>query len=159
MKKIHWKKLLLMSSLILLFACGSDDDDEDLVNIELPQEEEVESFSTRLSSTLLIAGTRCEGNETTIDATGMEVGCEKDNWLITIDNVNTCSADSTICTEVAVTPIVAELDRNDRIDVSDESTFFEIDPVSAVTPEQSEIADDYLVRFELDDKTARVISR
>lgn len=159
MKIIQWKHLALIISLSCLLACGSDDDDdEDLVNIELPQEEEIESFSTRLSPTLLIAGARCEGNETTIDANGAQVGCEKDNWLITIDNVNTCTPEGA-CTEVAVVPIVAELDRNDRIDISDESTFFEIDPVSAVTAIQSEIANDYLVRFELDDEEARVISR
>lgn len=160
MKKIHWLNLTLIISLSILISCGSDDDDdEDLFNIQLPQEEEIGNFSTRLSPNLLIAGVRCEGNETTIDATGAEVSCEKDKWLVTLDNVNTCTADGTTCTEVAVVPIVAELDRNDRIDVSDEFTFFEIDPVSAVTATQSEIADDYLVRFDLDEETATVISR
>lgn len=159
MKSLQWPNLILILSLSLLIACGSDDDDEDLVNIQLPQEEEIGSFSTRLSPTLLIAGTRCEGNETTIDANGAEVGCEKDNWLITIDDVNTCTADGTICTEVAVAPIVAELDRNDRIDIGDEQTFFEIDPVSAVTDRQAEIANDYLVRFDLDEESATVIAR
>lgn len=158
MKNLHWKNLAMALCLSVLVACGSDDDDDDLVNIELPQEEEVSSFSTRLSPNLLIAGVRCEGNETTTDATGAQVGCEKDNWLITIDDVNTCTGDG-ICTEVAVIPIVAELDRNDRVDIGDESTFFEIDPVSAVTESQARIANDYLVRFELDDETATVISR
>ncbi len=159
MKKLQWKQMAMILSLCVLFSCGSDDDDsDDLVNLELPQEEEIGSFSTRLSPTLLIAGVRCEGNETTTDATGAQVGCEKDNWLVTIDDVNTCTTDG-ICTEVAVTPFVAELDRNDRVDVSDELTFFEIDPVSAVTPNQAEIANDYLVRFELDDERATVISR
>jgi hypothetical protein len=160
MKKLPTKYLILIVCLSVLFSCGSDDNDnnDDLVNLEFPQEEDIGSFSTRLSPSLLISGIRCEGNETTIDATGNDVLCPKDDWLITIDNVNTCTAEG-FCTEVAVTPIVAELDRNDRIDVSDISTFFEIDPVSAVTQEQSDIANDYLVRFEIDDETARVIPR
>lgn len=160
MKIIHGKSLLSVLLLSLLIACGSDDNDsnDDLINLELPQEEEIGSFSTRINPSLLISGVRCEGNETTTDARGEEVGCSKDNWLVTIDNVNTCTVDG-VCTEVAVVPIVAELDRSDRIDVSDRLTFFEIDPVSAVTQEQSDIAGDYLVRFDLENEVGTVISK
>lgn len=158
MKKLSWKQLAMILSLVALVSCGNDDDDDDdLVNVQLPQEEEVGTFSTRLNNNLLIAGTRCEGSETTTDSSGTEVNCAKDEWLITLDNVNVCTDDG-LCTEVAVLPFVAELDRVDRVDVPD-STFFEIDPISAVTPAQENEIGKYLVRFDLNDESATVISK
>lgn len=151
-------KWILILSLVALAACGDDDDDNnDLVNEQFPQEEEVSSFSTRLNNSLLIAGTRCEGTETTTDASGATVTCERNQWLITLDNANTCTP-AGACTEIGVVPFVAELDRTDRT-AGLEFTFFEIDPLSVVTPAQENTIDDYLVRFDLEDEEAQVIGK
>jgi len=151
-------KWILILSLAALAACGGDNDDDDNVfNEEIPQEEEVSNFSTRLNNNLLIAGTRCEGTETTTDASGATVTCERDQWLITLDNVNTCTP-AGACTEVGVIPFVAELDRAARVTVP-EYTYFEIDPVSAVTPAQANTIDDYLVRFDINDEEADVVRK
>jgi hypothetical protein len=159
MKTLHWKKLALILSLTALVACGGDDDNDDdsLENEQLPQEEEVSKFSTRINNNLLIAGTRCEGSETTTDSGGATVTCEKNQWLITLDNINICTP-AGACTEIGVIPFVAELDRVDRVSIP-EYTFFEIDPLSNVTPSQASTIDDYLVRFDLNDKEAKVISK
>lgn len=153
------KKILMLLTLAALVSCGGDDndDDDDLLNEQLPQEEEVTNFSTRLSDSLLIAGRRCEGSETTTDANGATVTCARDQWLITLDNVNTCTAGGA-CTEIGVVPFIAELDREDRVSIP-EATFFEIDPLSAVTPAQDSTIDNYLVRFDLNDEEATVISK
>lgn len=152
------KKILFLLTLTALISCGSDnDDDNDLVNEQLPQEEEVTNFSTRINDRLLIAGQRCEGGENVLDANGQQATCERDQWLITLDNVNTCTAGGA-CTEVGVVPFIAELDREDRVSVP-EYTFFEIDPLSAVTTDQENTIDDYLVRFDINDEEATVISK
>ena len=153
------KKMTVLLLLAALASCGGDnnDDDDNILNEQLPQEEEVKSFSTRLNNNLLIAGTRCEGAETTTDANGATVTCQRDQWLITLDNVNTCTPEGA-CTEIGVIPFVAELDRDDRVTVP-EFTFFEIDPLSAVTPAQENTIDDYLVRFDINDEQAQVISK
>jgi len=152
------KKILMLLTLVALASCGDDnDDDNDLLNEQLPQEEEVTDFSTRLTNSLLIAGRRCEGGETTTDANGATVTCDRDQWLITVDNVNTCTPGGA-CTEIGVVPFIAELDREDRVSIP-EYTFFEIDPLSAVTPAQDSTVDNYLVRFDINDEEATVISK
>lgn len=153
------KKLSLILSLAALVSCGgdNDDDNDDLQNEQFPQEETVSSFSTRLSNNLLIAGTRCEGSETTTDSNGATVTCARDQWLITVDNVNTCTP-AGACTEIGVIPFVAELDREDRVTVP-EYTFFEIDPISSVTASQANTVDDYLVRFDINDEAATVVPK
>ena len=153
-------KWILILSLAALVSCGNDNDDDDnndLLNEQLPQEEEVTNFSTRLSNTLLIAGTLCEGTETTTDANGATVTCQRDQWLITLDNANTCTPEGA-CTEIGVIPFVAELDRTDRVSIP-ENTFFEIDPLSAVTTSQRNTIDDYLVRFDINDEEAEVVRK
>ena len=155
------KKITMILFLAALTACGGgygdNDDDDDPENEQIPQEEAVSNFSTRINNRLLIAGTRCQGSETTTDANGATVTCQRDQWLITLDNVNTCTAGGA-CTEIGVIPFVAELDRTDRVTIP-EFTFFEIDPLSAVTPTQENTIDDYLVRFDLNNEQATVIAK
>lgn len=161
MKNLSWKHLVVIISLAGLAACGSSDDDDDdienVVNEQLPQEERIKEFSTRLNNNLLIAGRRCEGSETTTDNTGATVTCEKDQWLITLDDVNTCTPGGA-CTEIGVIPFVAELDRSDRVEIPRYS-YFEVDPLSRVTPNQEQKIDDYLVRFDLNEEEAEVVSK
>ena len=152
------KKLALILSLAALVSCGGDDDDnDDPENEQFPQEENVSSFSTRINNNLLIAGTRCEGSETTTDSGGRTVTCARNQWLITLDNVNTCTP-AGACTEIGVIPFVAELDRVDRVTVP-EYTFFEIDPISSVSATQANTVDDYLVRFDINDEEATVVPK
>lgn len=130
-----------------LAGCGSDDDKKDIL---LPQEEEAQEFSTRLSNNLLVAGEKCRGGET-VDSNSESYSCETDQWLIRIDNVNTCNADGA-CTEIAVNPFIAELDRVDRVSIP-EYTFFEIDALSPVNASQMSVMNDVLVRFDLNGGT------
>ncbi|MES2528877.1 MAG: hypothetical protein V4598_17455 [Bdellovibrionota bacterium] len=156
--KLSWKKLSLILSLAALVSCGGDnDDDDDPENEQIPQEERVSNFSTRINNNLLIAGTRCDGSETTTDVNGGTVTCARDQWLITLDNINRCTPGGA-CTEIGVVPFVAELDRTDRVTIP-ESTFFEIDPISAVSSTQANTVDDYLVRFDILDEQATVIAK
>lgn len=161
MKTLSWKTLFLISSLAALTACGgydsSDDDDDDIQNDQVPQEERVNDFSTRLSNTLLIAGKKCEGSETTTDANGATVTCAKDKWLITLDDANTCTPGGA-CTEIGVIPFIAELDRSDRVELPN-FTYFQIDPISPVTSTQENKIDDYLVRFNVIDENAEVVPK
>jgi hypothetical protein len=163
MKTLSWKTLLMILALASLTACGGDgynsddDDDDDVTNEQFPQEENVNEFSTRLTPTLLIAGKRCEGTETTTDATGTNVTCAKDKWLVTLDDANTCTPQG-LCTEIGVVPFVAELDRSDRIELP-RFTYFQIDPLSAVTPTQEDKIDDFLVKFDLQDENAEVVPK
>ncbi len=55
-------------------------------------------------------------------------------------------------------PFVAELDRTDRVTIP-EFTFFEIDPLSAVSRSQAATIDDYLVRFDVINEQATVIHK
>ncbi len=153
------KKLALILSLAALVSCGgdNDDDNDDPENEQIPQEENVSNFSTRINNNLLIAGTRCEGSETTTDSNGTVVTCARNQWLITLDNANRCTP-AGACTEIGVIPFVAELDRSDRVSVP-ESTFFEIDPISSVTATQANTIDDYLVRFDIIDEEATVVPK
>lgn len=153
MKK-RYLGLSVVLCLGLLAACGSDNDDESS-NDRSPQEEQAQDFSTRLSNTLLISGTKCNGTETT-EYNGQTFVCERDEWLITIDNVNSCDPQGA-CTEVGVVPIVAELDLTDIVSVP-EYGYFEIDPDSPVTADQQAILNNVLVRFDLNGET-EVVNR
>ena len=148
---------LVVCGLFSLLSCGSDDDDDnDLVNEQIPQEEEVSNFSTRLNNNLLIAGIRCNGGETT-EYGGETYTCERDEWLITVDDGNTCNQAGR-CTEIGVIPIVAELDRTDIISIP-EYTFFKIDPQSPMNVSQQSAINDVWVRFDLNDEKAKVVFR
>ena len=150
---------LFSLGLITLAACGDDDDsNNDPINVQLPQEEEVDTFSTRLTPNLLVAGTRCNGGETITDeTTDTTYTCDRDNWLVTVDNINTCNAEG-VCTEAAVLPFIAELDRTDRVSVP-EFSYFEIDPLMPIAPGQQDIVNDVFVRFDLNSDKAEVIQR
>lgn len=102
-----------------------------------------ELFSTRLNSTLLIAGDKCLGNETT-GTFGNGQTCDAGQYLIYIDNVNICNG--TICTNNVVTPIIAELiDIDARLEGA---KVYEIEPKSVTTSEQENILETVLVNSD-----------
>lgn len=132
--------LLLSLSLFTVVSCGSDDDDDSGPNPPLLEEGpggpigSIRDFDTRLSPNLRISGQRCEGGETTNDPQHPTQTCDRDEWLVTVDNDNTCTADG-ICTEIFVFPFVAELDRQEEEDTT-EFVYYEIEPESPVEQDE-----------------------
>lgn len=146
MKKNMKNFLPICLTFLLLAACGGDNDDDNGDNT--PQLESTMDFSTRLSPTLLISGTRCEGGETTI-IEGRNYTCDLNEWLIFIDNVNTCTNDGSICTEIGVEPIIAELD---EVSVG----LYDIDPETPVTPAQAQAISQVRIKVELNGDTQAI---
>lgn len=145
---------LSLALMLVISSCGNDNDD-DGETIQLPQEEEAVDFSTRLTNNLLISGVKCNGGETT-EYDGNTYTCERDEWLVRVDNVNTCDEEGR-CTEIGVIPFVADLDRTDIVSPP-EYIYYEIDPESPVSAEHQRILDDVWVRIDLNGDT-EVINR
>lgn len=107
------------------------------------------SFSTRLSNTLFIAGVRCLGGETTEvtgeDGTTRIFVCREGQWLVTVDNINTCTPGGG-CTEVGVLPVISSLTRTSPSDPPRQCSF-NINPISPISSEQRDILEDHQVRF------------
>jgi hypothetical protein len=118
------------------------------------------SFNTRLSDQLLISGVRCRGGETTqyIDSTGVEriFICQKGQWLVTVDNVNTCAPNGG-CTEIGVFPFVSVLKKTSDSSLPDQCTYL-IKAVSPISDETRQDLNRYQVRF-YDDQSPLVIPR
>lgn len=132
-------------------GCGSDNDDHKNPS---RQEEQSSEFSTRLNNKLLVAGVRCNGGETT-ESNGVIYTCNRDQWLIQIDNVNTCDSEGR-CTEVAVNYFVADLEEDELISIP-EYSYYEIEPQSPVNASQLEIINDIVVRFTTEGDTEVVM--
>lgn len=103
--------LFLTFMLLNLLSCGEDFSGGNR-NDSPTQAQEAQglipsTFSTRLNQNLEIAGVKCRGNETTEDF-GQGEKCAIDQYLVTVDNVNTCD-ESGRCTDAFITPIVADL--------------------------------------------------
>lgn len=151
------KNNFVLSLLLLLaVACGDDGYGGGSSRSDPPQTEEVTEpvdFSTRLNNQLLIAGENCSGGETT-EVNGERVICSSNQWLITIDNVNTCSP-SGACTEVGIFPIIGEVQQNDIVDPT--FRFFTIIPRSEITIQQQNILNDVQVRSDLSGGNAVVV--
>lgn len=137
--------------IILLFvACGGDGKGFD-VNGDRANEEDtspfppLDDFSTRLSNSLLIAGKLCKGTETT-DAEGQTLQCLPGQWLVTVDNVNSCTPEG--CTEVEVIPVIAELV---SITGDGNSIFYDIEPLPPVSETTEGILDRVQVRFRFNE--------
>lgn len=98
------------------------------------------SFSTRLRNDLLISGTKCRGGESA-DFRGQSYICEREQWLIIIDNLNSCSPEG--CTEVEVQPFIVSLliESSDRL-----NRFFVIYPDIPVSQQTEDILESVLVR-------------
>ena len=107
------------------------------------------SFSTRLSNNLLISGERCSGGETVeaeVDGQNRVFVCLPDQWLFTVDNVNTCNPDGS-CTEAGVPKVIGRIDRDDDTSNPPEQCTFEMEAISPIGEAQREILDDHDVRF------------
>lgn len=166
--------LLLALSLVMFVGCGSDDDDSD--PSPPPQLEEdtggenntnddrntddaanVRDFDTRLDPNLAVSGERCQGGETLEPALNSDEVCKRDEWLISVDNVNTCTPGGA-CTEEGVIPFIAKLDRSETR-TSEQFHFYRIDPESPVSAGQRAVINDVWVRANKQTGEATVIRR
>jgi hypothetical protein len=89
--------------------------------------ESVTEFSTRLNPRLMFTGNICEGTES-VWYREQQYFCEKGQWLVVVDNVNSCNTEAE-CTEVAVEPTIMKLHQNIN-------THFELLPVSPLRKDQ-----------------------
>ncbi|MCM2349256.1 MAG: hypothetical protein NDI69_04490 [Bacteriovoracaceae bacterium] len=116
------------------------------------------AFNTRLSNNLLIRGVKCTGGETTEvinnDGTVRVFVCRPGQWLVTVDNINTCSPAGG-CTEIGVAPVISVLERTSGSNPP-EQCHYEMEPISPVTPDQRQIMDHHEVIF-YDDRDPQVI--
>ncbi len=135
--------------LLLLTSCGDDFTGGSRIFKPTQEEQQIapppEAFRTRLSPSLLIQGTLCLGDETT-EPGGHGLHCDPGQYLIIIDDVNTCDADG-VCTVFIITPIIGELQNADaRIP---EESVFNIIPKSPVNDDQSKILSSVHVSSDL----------
>ena len=79
------------------------------------------------------------------DGTTRVFVCQRNQWLFSVDNVNTCTPEGG-CTEVGVIPVIGRLDRADGSNPPEQCRY-EMDPISPVSEEQEEILDDHEVVF------------
>lgn len=109
-------------------------------------------FETRLNNQLLIEGVRCRGGETTEvehdDGTSSVYVCRRGQWLVTVDNINTCT-DEGLCTEIFVFPIITNLSRAGNSNPPYQCTY-NFWPRSPASHEQRRIMRDHQVRFSRD---------
>lgn len=95
---------------LLIFSCSDQVDWRFDGRLDRQNEEEVPfdffHFESRISPELSISGTLCDGNEVVVSE-GRTHLCERNQWLIFVDNQNTCTPLG--CTDFEVSPIAAAL--------------------------------------------------
>ena len=139
----------LLFILIVSISCNENFSGGNRVK-EPPQEEEQiapapEDFMTRLNSTLLIKGIICQGTETT-EAGGHGSNCLARQYLIFIDDVNTCNSDGQ-CTNFEVIPIVGDLQNIDAR--TSGVSIFSIIPIGPASNTQEDILNSVNVSSDL----------
>lgn len=113
------------------------------------------SFHTRIHNKLAISGNVCHGGETT-NGLDEEV-CQKGQWLVNVDNINTCS-DEGWCTEMAAPTFIAELDRANVITPATVG-YFNIVAKSKLNTGVDKILKTYWVRDDFNGKAVVVKKR
>jgi hypothetical protein len=98
---------------LVVTSCGEENFTGGNRVLTPPQEEEQiapapKDFKTRISNILLIEGHICQGIETT-ETGGHGFKCLAGQYLVFIDNVNTCDSNG-LCTNFEVIPIIGELE-------------------------------------------------
>lgn len=135
------KKCLLF--LLVCVSCGDYSRDRPYVFPPEAQEGSAfpyNDFSTRLRNDLLISGDLCVGGEV-VDGAGQTYTCNEGQWLVTVDNVNTCTPQG--CTDIYVPPLIASL-RASSGDTG--TTFYDLIPINPVGTETSNILNSVLLR-------------
>lgn len=137
---------LLFIFLFFLFACTNDtgyDHNNGVSREEGGRDSDFPfaHFNTRLTNHLAVSGTVCEGGEIA-ESEGRTFGCERDQWLVVVDNINFCTPEG--CTEVEVRPVIAVLQSRSG---GGDSQFFDLMPAIPVNSDTEDILEDVLVKF------------
>lgn len=141
MKKFIRNNSIFFTLVFLCQGCAEDFSGGTRVFDEIQAEEQIapppQKFETRLSPTLLVSGVICRGDETIIfeDVT---YECEARQYLVKIDDVNTCQS-SGVCTNFAVPAFIADLVKA-RTETPGFSVF-DIDPDSPTEGNQDNVID------------------
>lgn len=105
-------------------------------------------FQTRLNPKLSFEGTKCFGGEEVEimeDEVSRVISCEKDQWIITVDNKNYCNEE--FCTEIYNYPFTAEL-KQINFPSAAEYTFHSIVPFTKVDESTQQDLRTHIVRFD-----------
>lgn len=156
---------LFLFSLLLLTGCSEDIRDardafsltgQQLEQIAREQEAEVnpdvpfdDSFSTQITNQLFVGGNRCRGNERVqVDNNGDPATflCQRDQWLVTVDDVNVCDNADTCDRPTSVAPFIANL-RREQGSFGTGIEVFHIRPASPVSNAVNDVVNTYVVRF------------
>ena len=101
----------LLIFLFILSGCAEDFSGGVRWEDNIQEEEQVApvppAFRTRLSSSLLVSGEICQGDETIL-VENVFYECDARQYLVRIDNVNTCDSSGN-CTGFEVKPFIADL--------------------------------------------------
>jgi hypothetical protein len=165
MKTLNWKHLIPILIFVIVAACGGGSKSYNPGGSGgggsggggSQSEQAIPNFSTRINDQLLIAGTQCQGGETTTDANGLSATCLQNQWLITLDDTNTCTNGAS-CTQFVVTPFIADLVLNTTPGVPGVS-FYDIVPVSSVTDHQTSTIQTFFVRVDQTTGDTTVVSK
>lgn len=131
---------LLLMMFFYCAGCGQADSNHQMGE-QREEDNSLPDFNTRLTNNLLIAGDQCAGTEST-ESEGQTFNCESTEWLITVDNINTCTPEG--CTEIFVPPIIGIL-----VPTSSQgnTSFFDIEESIPVREGVSAILESVTVRF------------
>lgn len=150
---------LFLTLLIGCVSCGSDDDDNDSDNTPQQQQSgpfEPEEFDTRIDPELAVTGSKCSNG---VGSTPLEIPsniCEDDEWLVQLDDQNTCSADLSTCTEIYVLPTVAKLQLQPNIS-NNEFTYYRVAAENPVSPGQQRVINRIWIRTAPNGDTEAVL--
>jgi hypothetical protein len=158
MKILNWKNVVPVMIFLIVTACGGSGGGYGGGGSGGGQSEQaVSNFSTRINDLLAIAGQKCNGSETTSDANGQSATCNPGQWLVTLDNVNRC-VNGAGCTQIAVTPFVADLDPTINPD-DPGATFYNIQPDSSVSTAVAMAIDQFEVRVDNDSGDTSIVKK
>jgi hypothetical protein len=157
----HKFRLVSVFTIILcLCSCGNSDYGGGGSGYQPPQQQEdqppfaPENFQTRLNATLAVNGTKCNGGERP-DENKPEETCSPGEWLIQLDDENTCTSDLATCTEISVRPIIAQLDLN-QTRSNAQASYYVIDPKSSTTARQRSDIRKVLIRTQSNGDTEAI---
>ncbi len=137
------RKIFLLITMLIFSGCGGDSTGYSNHQQGEQREEDnsLPDFSTRLTNNLLIAGTQCEGDEST-ESRGQTFNCNSREWLVTVDNINSCTPEG--CTEVSVIPIIGILVATSS---QGDTNFYDVEASIPVNDQITNILKSVTVRF------------
>lgn len=139
----------LLLFLFIVTGCAEDFSGGTRWLDEVQEEEQIapppQTFNTRLTPTLLVSGEICQGDETIL-VDNIFYNCDPLQYLVKIDNVNTCDS-SGRCTGFEIKPFIADLIKNST--ETPGFSVFDIDQDSPTTGEQEDVLDTVGVKSDV----------